>query len=272
MWKLAWLTLVLVLVAGVLCGATREFTLADGTKVQATVRKFNNGTVVLVTADGMNLLAIERFSVEDQAWIREAFPGGDRQAPVVRATPKPKTAPAVQTTPPRPATKPKPKKQPKGPVSIGALPDTRMPIPSKVGVGDLAPNIGAMVYKSSETVSLEELRGKIVVVEFWAIETAAYRKELPYLKHYYKQFKDRGYEVISVVLEPNRGEFISYRDHFKITWPTVQDRYHRLIEQWGVTGLPTRLLIDQNGRVISNQVSIQNLGAYLEKYLGAANR
>jgi cytochrome c biogenesis protein CcmG/thiol:disulfide interchange protein DsbE len=100
------------------------------------------------------------------------------------------------------------------------------------------------------TLTLASLRGKYVLVNFWASWCVPCRDEAPLLERAWRQYRDRGLVVVGVDiqdLEPEARKFIA---QFKVSYPNVRDRDGRVSRAYGTTGVPETFFIDRDGRVV----------------------
>lgn len=103
-------------------------------------------------------------------------------------------------------------------------------------------------------VNLASLKGKGIIVSFWATYCPPCEKELPYLDQAYKKYKQQGVEIIGVnVAEPRIivNKFLQQRN---IEFPIALDWNGDVAEQYNVLALPTTVVIDANGEVIDEIV------------------
>jgi cytochrome c biogenesis protein CcmG/thiol:disulfide interchange protein DsbE len=100
------------------------------------------------------------------------------------------------------------------------------------------------------TLPLSSLRGKYVLVNFWASWCIPCRDEAPLLERAWREYRDRGLVVVGVNiqdLEPEARKFIA---EFKVSYPNVRDRDGRVSRAYGTTGVPESFFIDREGRVV----------------------
>jgi thiol-disulfide isomerase/thioredoxin len=122
----------------------------------------------------------------------------------------------------------------------------------------------------------ESYRGKVVLVDFWATWCGPCRAEVPNILANYEKYHDKGFEVIGISLDDRRGDAEEYVAQTKIPWPSL---FHEssdksgwgnpMAVKYGITGIPTAILVDQQGKVVSMQARGQRLGAELERLLGS---
>lgn len=108
----------------------------------------------------------------------------------------------------------------------------------------------AVTTLSGDPVSLESLRGKVVLVNFWATWCPPCRIEMPGFERVYQERKDQGFVIVA--LSTDRGgsaeveRFLSERG---ISFPAAMASRELVREFGGIPGLPTSFLIDRHGRI-----------------------
>lgn len=124
-------------------------------------------------------------------------------------------------------------------------------------------------------VDWKSYRGKVVLVDFWATWCGPCIGELPNVLEMYEAYHDKGFEVIGVSLDDTpeaAEEFIAER---KIPWSSIfpkneKDRSwnHPLAQYYGISGIPTAILVDKDGKVVSLNARDQELRVQLQQLLG----
>lgn len=127
----------------------------------------------------------------------------------------------------------------------------------------------SFTYLDGRTVSLASLRGRPVLVTFWATTCPICRRELPELAQMYRDLEPRGLEVIGVampydppnhVLEVSKGE--------RIPFPVALDIEGRAVQAFGgVRGTPTRFLIDADGNIVLRRTGAMPIADLKERIL-----
>lgn len=118
----------------------------------------------------------------------------------------------------------------------------------------------AFATLTGQRIELADLHGKIVLVNFWATSCAICLAEMPDLVATYRQYRERGFEVIAVAMPYDDPQQVSeYAGKQQLPFPVVFDRDGRLAQEFDAVRLtPTTFLIDRSGRRISKTVGVIN--------------
>jgi cytochrome c biogenesis protein CcmG/thiol:disulfide interchange protein DsbE len=100
-----------------------------------------------------------------------------------------------------------------------------------------------------KTLSLANLRGKVVLVDFWASWCGPCQTEFPALDAMYRSLHDRGVEVVAVNLDEKHADAERFLADHPHEMPVVFDPTGKSAETFGVEGMPTSFVIGRDGRV-----------------------
>lgn len=122
-------------------------------------------------------------------------------------------------------------------------------------------------------VDLASLRGKIVLLDFWATWCTPCIQEIPILKRVYEKYSKHGFEIIgiSVDSESARGKFVTLCNTLGVTWPQHFDGKGpktQLALDYAVTGVPATFLLDKNGLLVATGVRGEALEKEVRRLLG----
>ena len=97
------------------------------------------------------------------------------------------------------------------------------------------------------TLTLSDLRGKVVLVDFWASWCPPCRQEAQTLAQVYREYADQPVEFIGVDIWDRREDALAYINNYNVPYPNGIDEKGTILINYGVTGIPEKFLIDQNG-------------------------
>ncbi len=130
---------------------------------------------------------------------------------------------------------------------------------------------------SGETLQLSDLRGKIVILDFWATWCGPCRKGIPDLVELKNEYKDKGVEIVGISIDEftrdTKGEVIPFIKEYKINYPIVYGTINITQLYGGIRSVPTSFVIDKEGKVISQYVGLVPKSNYvrdIKKILGAS--
>lgn len=119
---------------------------------------------------------------------------------------------------------------------------------------------------------LSSLKGKVVLVDFWATWCGFCIKEFPHVKELHAAYKDRGFEVVGVSLDESREDLDAFLKEDKLPWIVLHEEklggQNPAAAEYGISGLPTVALIGKDGKVITFDARGEQLDEHLKKLLG----
>lgn len=118
--------------------------------------------------------------------------------------------------------------------------------------GELAPDFSLPGVRSSDSaITLSELRGNIVYVDFWASWCLPCLRSLPQINTLYEQYAEQGFEVVAITIDDPIEDALDFLDDLEIplSYHVVADQTADIMDAYGVVGMPTSFLIDRSGRI-----------------------
>lgn len=120
------------------------------------------------------------------------------------------------------------------------------------------------------TLDFARLRGKVVLVQFWASWCPDCAREMPAVLNTYRQFHERGLEIVGVSLDKDKEALLSTIKKKGIAWPQYCDGKgweNDLAVRYGVRGIPELWLVDVSGKVVATGVQADQLGTMIPPLL-----
>lgn len=130
--------------------------------------------------------------------------------------------------------------------------------------GENSPDI-VLPNPEGKEVALSSLRGKVVLLQFWAAVERGSRIQNPVLVDVYKKYKNKGFEIYQVSVDQNRSEWVDAIDADKLTWTNVGDMEGSVLATrvYNVQTIPFNYLLDKEGVIIAKNLT----GPALDKAL-----
>ncbi len=114
--------------------------------------------------------------------------------------------------------------------------------------GEVAPVFTATTLDGTP-VSLDEYRGKVVLLNVWATWCPPCRTELPSMQRTFKALQDKGFMILGVNVGEKWDTVAPFLEDFSLTYPILLDKDSSAMAEWGIMGLPTTFIVDRQGRV-----------------------
>ncbi|TDE12444.1 TlpA disulfide reductase family protein [Dyadobacter psychrotolerans] len=141
-----------------------------------------------------------------------------------------------------------------------------------VAVGELAPDF-TLNNPEGKPIALSSLRGKFVLIDFWASWCGPCRMENPNVVRMYDKFKDKGFSIYGVSLDKEEGPWKAAIKKDNLTWVHGSDLKYwnsAVAQTYGVTAIPATYLLDKEGKIIAKNLRGAALEAKLAELLGTA--
>ena len=122
-------------------------------------------------------------------------------------------------------------------------------VSSLVGASaSLAPSF-ALPSRAGDTVSLDQLKGKVVMLNFWASWCGPCRQEMPLLDQMHKRYSSLGFTLIGVNVEANTKDAERWLKDTPVSFPVLFDRDSKVSKLYDVSAMPSTVFIDRKGNL-----------------------
>ena len=103
-------------------------------------------------------------------------------------------------------------------------------------------------------LGMGDLKGKAVVVNFWASWCVPCRDEAPVLQKTYERYRDQGLVVLGVDVNDFRQDARRFMKRYGLTYPVVYDGKGSTVGKWGVRGFPETFFVDRTGKLVGERI------------------
>lgn len=158
------------------------------------------------------------------------------------------------------------------PVFAGGGEDGKTEVQDKkvgLNIGNIAPELKFKTPEGKE-VALSSLKGKTVLIDFWASWCRPCRMENPNVVKAYEKFNSKGFEIYGVSLDKSQDAWVNAIKQDGLDWVNVSDLggwNSAGAATYGVRSIPGNFLLDENGVILAKNLRGANLHAELEKLL-----
>ena len=133
-------------------------------------------------------------------------------------------------------------------VALSLLPSLTSAAPVKAG--QMAPAFAVKTLRG-KSVSLAKFKGKIVLLDFGAVDCPPCRIEMPELEKFHKKYAGKGVVVLGLMeMNPKPGEVRKLFKKVGVTYPVAIDSGEKIGKRYGLEAHPTTVLIDRSGKVV----------------------
>jgi thiol-disulfide isomerase/thioredoxin len=127
---------------------------------------------------------------------------------------------------------------------------TLMALPAAAGstVSVAAPGFD-LPTRSGSRIRLQDLRGQVVMINFWASWCGPCRQEFPVLEQMYRKYAPMGFSLVAVNVETDTADAERFLAQLPVSFPVAYDHDNQVSGEYGVSAMPTTLIVDRKGQV-----------------------
>lgn len=133
---------------------------------------------------------------------------------------------------------------------VAALATVLLSLPALAGVntGSPAPTF-TLATRGGGSLSLSQLKGQVVLINFWASWCGPCRQEMPLLDSLYKKYHKLGFTLVGVNVEPDAKEAEAALQKTPVSFPILYDPQSKVSALYDVATMPSTVIVDRSGKV-----------------------
>jgi len=140
-------------------------------------------------------------------------------------------------------------------------------------IGFKAIHFSGSQFKRQNTVSLDSLEGKYILLDFWGTWCGPCIREIPNLKTLYDNTDKSKFEIISIVVDSPKKDLEQMISKYGITWPQIiSDDSNKIKEKYGIIKYPSTFLISPEGTILAKDLRGKELETKIESLINKASR
>ncbi|HEX8277761.1 MAG TPA: TlpA disulfide reductase family protein [Segetibacter sp.] len=149
-------------------------------------------------------------------------------------------------------------------------PAADIPIPQLISNGSLSPDWRLEVYNGAKTIALSDLKGKVVLLDFWIKNCGACIQSVTHLNELNSKFKNKSFEILSINSYDSKEDISWFCNKHKTNYP-ILIKGKEVAEKYGVSTFPTFFIIDKTGKIIYSKPGYNSaVGAEVEQVIQKA--
>jgi peroxiredoxin len=152
---------------------------------------------------------------------------------------------------------------------IAVYSQNRLASLKQLAIGAVAPEI-SLPDANGKTINLSSLKGKYVLLDFWAAWCSPCRQENPNVVATYNKFKNKGFEIYGVSLDENKEKWLGAIEKDNLTWINVSDLggwQSSAAKLYNVKAIPKNFLLDKQGKIIAKNLRGKDLEIKLKELM-----
>lgn len=116
-----------------------------------------------------------------------------------------------------------------------------------IKIDGVAPDFTLKSNQDGKNLRLEDMRGQVVMLNFWASWCGPCRQEMPLMDDIFKKYEKFGFTIFAVNVDEDSADADRFLRDVPVTFPILYDNESRISELYGVDAMPTTVMIDRNG-------------------------
>jgi len=135
-----------------------------------------------------------------------------------------------------------------------------------LAIGRIPPEL-ILPDRNGELINYRKIQVDYLLLEFWASWCAPCRQQNPALKKVYEKFNSKGFEIVGISIDHDREKWNKAIQEDAINWNHVIDTSRISMDRFKINAIPFNLLLDQEGKIVKNNINLEDLSQFLTEKL-----
>ncbi|MGE7880314.1 thiol-disulfide oxidoreductase ResA [Peribacillus muralis] len=120
---------------------------------------------------------------------------------------------------------------------------------NELNKGEVPPAFSLEVINSEDRINVSDLKGKVVLINFWGSWCEPCKREMPAIQSVYDKYHTSGFEVLAINLEESPFVVNQFSNQLDVTFPILLDPKGEVSERYNIYNLPASLLLGRDGKI-----------------------
>ncbi len=125
--------------------------------------------------------------------------------------------------------------------------------------------------KDGKTFTERDIKGKVILVDFWASWCKPCHEIMPKIREIYKKYKDKGLTVVSISVDTNPNDWLKYIEKNPFEWISLLGNGQEITQRYNFQYIPYIMIVNEKGKILQQGIGMENVEEVIKQYLDKEN-